>query len=359
MNELWWKQIASARDFIEQIADHVAFGKAVLLYLPEWTPWCGTFQAEIEVGLQNRNSENRLDIISCPDGDIGQYLFESYCKKGKKASYRPTCSYAQFLARNSDIVLNQRYLWVKGISEERLKAWEKFIAEYTAAVQPGEAYAGFILETASPIAWRVDSELFVSFDFAQRVTSYDSFTFCALAGAETDMPQALRPYLTEVVSTLCQTDIELCAVCLMDWKDFFRSPIERYCSLIKSGLRSNGKSFGAVADDVQLSHSLWEAQLKQLFPIIERYRSDFIQLYFHEIEALLPVSNRLGEDLSTPQDVELGILYYWVLHEQIKTSNNEYHTLDFFRKMRNNLAHLNPLKSEDVYQILSYIKTAG
>ena len=42
--------------------------------------------------------------------------------------------------------------------------------------------------------------------------------------------------------------------------------------------------------------------LKQLFPIIERYRSDFIRLHFHEIEALLPISNRLGEDLSTPQD---------------------------------------------------------
>lgn len=358
MDELWWKQIASARDFIKQIADHVAFGKTVLLYLPEWTPWCDTFQAGIEVGLQNRNCENRLDIISCPEGDIGQYLFESYCKKGKKASYRPTCSYAQFLAKNSDIVLNQRYLWVKGISEARLKAWEKFIAEYTAAVQPGEACAGFILETAFPIARRVSSELFVSFDFAQRVTSYDSFTFCALASARAQIPQQFRAYLTEVASALCQKDVELCAVCLMNWKDFFQNPIDQYCVLAKSSLRSNGKIFGVKGDEAQLSHSLWEAQLKQLFPIIEYYRSDFIRLHLHEIEALLPVSNRLGEDLSAPQDVELGILYYWALHDQIKTSNNEYHTLDFFRKMRNNLAHLNPLKSEDVYQILSYIRTA-
>ena len=173
------------------------------------------------------------------------------------------------------------------------------------------------------------------------------------------MPEALRPYLTEVVSTLCRKDIELCAACLTDWKDFFQDPIGRYCVLRNSGLRSNGKPFEGEADEVHLAHSLWEAQLKQLFPIIERYRSDFIRLHFHEIEALLPVSNRLGEDLSMPQDVELGILYYWALHDQLKTSNDEYHTLDFFRKMRNYLAHLNPLKSEDVYQILSYIKTAG
>lgn len=359
MNELWWKQIVSARNFIEQIADHAAFDKTVLLYLPEWTPWYDTFQDGIEVALQNRNCENRLDIISCPDGDIGQYLFESYCKKGKKASYRPTYSYAQFLAKNNDIVLNQRYLWVKGLSEARLKDWEKFIAEYTAAVQPGETCAGFILETVSPIERRVSSERFVYFDLAQRITYYDSFTFCALASARGQIPQQFRAYLTEVVSALCQKDIELCAVCLTDWEDFIRDPIDRYRVLVNSGLRSNGKAFGTEVDEMHLSHSLWEAQLKQLFPIIEHYRSEFIRLHFQEIEALLPVSNRLGEDLSMPQDVELGILYYWALHEQIKTSNAEYHTLDFFRRMRNHLAHLTPLKSEDVDRILSCIKAAG
>ncbi len=354
MNELWWKQIASARDFIEQIADHAAFDKSVLLYLPKWTPWYDTFQDGIEMALQNRNCENRLDIISCPDGDIGQYLFESYCKKGKKASYRPTYSYAQFLAKNSDIVLNQRYLWVKGLSEDRLKDWEKFIAEYTAAVQPGETCAGFILETVSPIERRVSSERFVYFDLAQRITYYDSFTFCALASARGQIPQQFRAYLTEVVSALCQKDIELCATCLNDWKNILRNPVEEYLRIIKSELRSNDEPFSEVQSESQLCHSLWEAQLKQLFPVIESYRLDFICDHFDEIKALLPIQNSLGEDLSTPQDVELGSLYYWALHEQIKTSNDEYHTLDFFRRMRNYLAHLTPLKSEDVNQILSH-----
>lgn len=352
MNELWWKQIASARDFVEQIADNVAFDKTVLLYLPEWTPWCGTFQAGIEVGLQNRNCENRLDIISCPDGDIGQYLFESYCKKEKRASYRPTFSYAQFLAKNNDIVLNQRYLWVKEISEVRLKAWEKFIAEYTAAVQPGEACAGFILETTFPIARRVSSELFVSFDFAQRVTSYDSFTFCALASARAQIPQQFRAYLTEVVSALCQKDIELCAACLNDWESILRNPVEGYLRIIKREFRSNGAPFSEVQSESQLCHSLWEAQLKQLFPIIENYRLNFICDHFDEIKAILPIQNSLGEDLTEPQDVELGTLYFWNLHGKISTDGKEYNTLDFFRRARNKLAHLNILESEDVCHIL-------
>lgn len=356
MNNIWWTQIPSARHFLGQITETLLMRKSVLLSVPEWLPWADTLYAELENSLIAQGSAKSLKCIDCPADDIGRFLLENYCKKEKRAQYRPTETPASFLARNSDIGLNHYYIWVKNISPERLRSWKKFITDYYAAVPQGMPCAGFILEVST--AGIADTRNLVPFSFEQSITPYDSFTFCALAGAEAGIPEQLRPYLTEVVSTLCRKDVELCAACLADWRAFFQDPIRQYGLLSESGLRSDGRSFSAAADPDQLSHALWEAQLKQLFPIIERYRSDFIRLHFHEIEALLPVSNRLGEDLSTPQDVELGILYYWVLHEQIKTGNNEYHTLDFFRKMRNNLAHLNPLKSEDVYQILSYIKTA-
>jgi len=358
MNDIWWTQIASARRFLEQITEELLLCKSVLLSVPEWLPWSDAMCTELEKNLIASGSGRSLEFIDCPEDDIGRFLLENYCKKEKRVQYRPVERYAHFLARSSDIKMNYLYIWVRGVTQKRLRSWKEFIAEYYSAVPHGMPCASFILETSTAIGI-ADTRCLVPLSFDQSITPYDSFTFCALAGAETSMPEALRPYLTEVVSTLCRKDIELCAACLTDWKDFFQDPIGRYCVLRNSGLRSNGKPFEGEADEVHLAHSLWEAQLKQLFPIIERYRSDFIRLHFHEIEALLPVSNRLGEDLSMPQDVELGILYYWALHDQLKTSNDEYHTLDFFRKMRNYLAHLNPLKSEDVYQILSYIKTAG
>lgn len=358
MNDIWWTQIPSAHHFLEQITETLLLHKSVLLSVPEWLPWSDDMCTELENSLIVHGSGRSLEFIDCPEDDIGRFLLETYCKKEKRVQYRPTERYAHFLAHNSDIRMNYLYIWVRGVTQKHLRSWKEFIAEYYSAVPQGMPCAGFILETsvATGIA---DTRCLVPFSFEQSITPYDSFTFCALAGAETDMPEVLRPYLTEVVSTLCQKNIELCAICLTDWKDFFQDPIDRYCALVKSSLRSNGRPFEVEADWAQLEHSLWEAQLKQLFPIVERYRSDFIRLHFHEIEAMLPVPNRLGEDFSAPQDVELGMLYYWALHEQIKTSNDEYHTLGFFRKMRNNLAHLNPLKSEDVYQILSHIKTAG
>lgn len=355
MKDIWWTQIPSARHFLDQITETLLRRKSVLLSVPEWLPWSDDMCAELENNLIARGLGRSLEFIDCPEGDIGRFLLENYCKKEKRAEYRPVERCAHFLARNSDVGMNHLYIWVRGVTEKHLRSWKEFVAEYYAAVPRDAPCAGFVLET-SAAACIADTRCLVPFSFEQIITSYDSFTFCALTGAETGMPEVLRPYLTEVVSALCRKDIELCAVCLADWKDFFQNPVDRYCALAESGLRSNGTTFGTATDRAQLSRSLWEAQLKQLFPIIERYRSDFIRLHFREIEALLPVPNRLGEDLLNPQDAELGILYYWAVHDQIEIGKDECKTLDFFRKMRNSLAHLNPLKSDDVDQILSYIK---
>lgn len=351
MNKIWWTQIPSARHFLEQITEALLMRKSVLLSVPEDLPWSDDMYMELDSSLIAHGSDRSLKFIDSPADDIGRFLLENYCKKEKRVQYRPAEGYARFFARNSDIALNQYYVWVKNVSPESLRGWKEFIKGYYAAVPQDAPCAGFVLETSA--AGIADTHNLVPLSYEQSITPYDSFTFCALAGADADIPERLRPYLTEVVASLCRKDVELCAACLMDWKEFFRDPIGRYRFLAESCDRSDGRPFSAAADPAQLEHDLWEAQLKQLFPVIERYRSDFIRRHFSEIKELLPVQNGLGEDLSAPQDVELGNLYYWALHEQIRTSNEEYHTLDFFRQMRNRLAHLNVLNSEDVYRVLS------
>lgn len=352
MNNIWWTQISSARHFLGQITETLLMRKSVLLSVPEWLPWADTLYAELENSLIAHGSAKSLKCIDCPADDVGRYFLENYCKKEKRAQYRPTETPASFLARNSDIGLNHYYIWVKNISPERLRSWKKFITDYYAAVPQGMPCAGFILEVST--AGIADTRNLVPLSFEQSITPYDSFTFCALAGAEAGIPEQLRPYLTEVVSNLCRKDVELCAACLADWRAFFQDPIGQYCLLSESGLRSDGRPFSVATDRDQLTHALWEAQLKQLFPIIERYRSDFIRLHSREIQKLLPIQNVLGEELNTPQDVELGILHHWAYHLQITTTDEEYHALDFFRQMRNYLAHLNTLNSEDVSAILNY-----
>lgn len=255
MNDIWWTQIASARRFLEQITEELLLYKSVLLSVPEWLPWSDAMCTELEKNLIASGSGRSLEFIDCPEDDIGRFLLENYCKKEKRVQYRPVERYAHFLARSSDIKMNYLYIWVRGVTQKRLRSWKEFIAEYYSAVPHGMPCASFILETSTAIGI-ADTRCLVPLSFEQSITPYDSFTFCALAGAETSMPEALRPYLTEVVSTLCRKDIELCAACLTDWKDFFQDPIGRYCVLRNSGLRSNGKPFEGEADEVHLAHSL-------------------------------------------------------------------------------------------------------
>lgn len=124
MNNIWWTQIPSARHFLGQITETLLMCKSVLLSVPEWLPWADALYAEVENSLIAHGSAKSLKCIDCPADDIGRFLLENYCKKEKRAQYRPTETPASFLARNSDIGLNHYYIWVKNISPERLRSWK-------------------------------------------------------------------------------------------------------------------------------------------------------------------------------------------------------------------------------------------
>lgn len=344
----------SAQHFLNQIADPLLRSKSVLLSLPETTPWPFTLKTELENTLKGRGFGSRLDFIDCPDGDIGEFFLLHYCKREKRASYRPTDTYAHFLATSRDIVLNHRYVWVQNIPENRLKEWKNFVAEYHAAARPGEACACFILEVSFPVPMIADTRKLVPLSFSASITPYDSFTFCTLICAEIEIPQHLRSYLAEVISSMCKKDIELCALCLNEWQQIFQDPVAGYRTITKTMQRSDGSPFSDSLTEEQLRRCLWEAQLKQLFSVIERRRMDFIDAHAADIRELLPIRNSLGEEITEPQDVELGALRYWALHEKLQTEKNEYSELDFFRKSRNKLAHLSTLSSEEVQDLLSF-----
>ena len=106
MEQIWWKQITKAKHFIDMVTDAILDNKSVILSMPAFVPWHETMYEMIAEILNGENSLNRLISIDCPTGDVGQYLLDNYCKKEKRASYRYGMSYASFLAKSEDIVLN-------------------------------------------------------------------------------------------------------------------------------------------------------------------------------------------------------------------------------------------------------------
>ena len=97
---------------------------------------------------------------------------------------------------------------------------------------------------------------------------------------------------------------------------------------------------------------MWEAQLKNVFPVIEKYRSSFITKYRDSIKRELPISSAYGQQVTTPEEVEIGMLIYLVGKGTIRLDSSEYQDLERFRDARNKLAHLSTVDFDTVDTIL-------
>lgn len=351
MEQIWWNHIIKAHSFLESIVTETIGGSSILLSLPNSIPWRNTLIDIVSDRLRIENSKNKFEEIECPKEDPGAYLLERFCKKEIRTTYRYGMSYAQFLGKCQETVLNDRYIWVSNIPINKISKWLDFVAEYTVNVEdktPGI----FILEIHEDYIARKSKKGIKTLIFNQKIGNYDKYAFCALASSETRCKEYLRPYLAEVVSSISGDDVELCAECVSKGIEFLHSPVETINDIIESCYRSDGERYIFNKGKDEITVSIWESQLKYIFPLIESYRKYFIKRYFNEIKNVLPISNGYGENVTTPEEVEIGTIYYLVGQGDISISSAEYNELKRYRNARNRLAHMNILENEEVDVIL-------
>ena len=350
MDNIWWRQIIKANHFINDISTNILQGKSIILHLPVFVPWRDTMYDLIEGVLHSENPEYRVDFVDCPtrdqypSGDVGQFLLEKYCKKEKRSSYRPIETYAEFLAKSNDIVLNSHYVWIRSVSRDDVENMGDFIVDYNKNLPKGHSGAVFVLEVRGGTG-RLKSlkgVKYISMD--ESIDDYDRYTFCALASTDVNVPAYLRPYLAELVSSVCREDIELCSLCINQWDIFIKDPISTLKTICETETRSDGTAFNLPIDSAIINPLIWEAQLKILFPKIEKFRSSFIKKHYHEIMRALPIKNSNGDNIDDPIDVEIGALIFLAGQKKIVLNKNEYERADEFRKIRNELAHITPVE---------------
>ena len=144
-DQIWWKQVPNVRLFAETALNNLLDEKSVLLYDTQSLPWRQSFESQIMQDLKILDSAKAFEKLADID-EPGQYILSHYCKAEKRAQYRPSKSYAAFLAENDDIVLHERYLWVTLASTEQLQAWTDFVSEYVSIRGRKKISAVFILE---------------------------------------------------------------------------------------------------------------------------------------------------------------------------------------------------------------------
>lgn len=351
MDQVWWNHIIKAHSFLEDIVTTTVKGSSILLSLPPSIPWRDTLITLVIDRLRMENSKNKLDKIVCPDDEPGLYLLENYCKKEIRAKYRYGMSYAQFLGKCQETVLNDRYIWVSDISVSQIDEWLSFVVEYNENVAdktPGI----FILEVDDDLLAKKCKKGIKTLVFNQTIGTYDKYAFCALLSSESKCKEYMRPYLAEVVSSICGEDVELCAVCVANGADFLRAPYELISKVVENSYRSDGGKYSFVKSQEDITTSIWESQIKYIFPLIENYRRYFINRYSNVIKNVLPITNNVGEYVNAPEDIEIGPLCYLVRNNDISISTKEYMELEMYKNARNKLAHMTILNNEELESIL-------
>lgn len=353
MEAIWWQKIPNSALFIQRILDEVINDKSVILQLPETIPWYCYMKSIIEENLTKENSVGVFKSVDCDEFyEPGKYLFENYCKPEIRVTYRPSKGYAKFLAEHEEIDLHDNILWVNTTSEKQYASWVSFVESYYDSIPKNKPRCKFIVETRNQniIADRKKIKV-VSYN--QSIEHYDNVLFNMLTASSLVGSEIYKRYLAEVVSLLFPNDVELSSKCISKGKSFLIDMRPAINDIIENDLRSNGLPFGFNLTDEMLSERLWEAQIKVLFPIIERYRNYIVQKYKAEIEEALPITTNYGDIITSAADVELGPITSLVAGGKVDMSPDDYQKVTRFKNARNSLAHFTTLKQSDVDYIIS------
>ncbi len=353
MEQIWWERVPNAAAFTTEMIENLLSEKSIILHCCGDLPWYSYMVNFIKESVKQQNSSKRFESIQ-DVSEPGKYLLKEFCKQEKRAEYRPSKTYAQFFANSDDVVLHERYLWVKVTSAEQLEAWTSFVSAYIKERGKNKEVAVFIIEWLGNTVYQAKKGVkFFSLD--EFINEYDRNVFCTLAASSVREPSLIKKYLTELAVNVVGNDIELCAACLQSYKEFLGEPYDVIQTVLDSEIRSNGEAFSFNKTRNDVDHLIWLAQIKTIYPLLEEYREDFVQRHSTAIVKQLPIRSSSGEIYQEPRDVELGTLKYMADNGQLSLSQKDYESLKKNRDARNKLSHLAFLNIGEIRELLKSI----
>lgn len=353
MDTIWWNKVTNASHFLEAIVNAVQERQSVLLELPDTVPWYTTMQEIIKNDISMQNADSAYKYILDTKVEPGEYLLKKFCKKEKQAQYRPLIGYPKFLAKSDDIVLNDMILWIADVDKNQVQKWVDFIENYNKELERGKKGCRFIIETHDKC--KVPDRRGIQFIcFEKEIEHYDNYLFNMLAASSLKGTQLFKQYLAEVVSIMFPDDIELSSQCISHGKKFLKNPIKIIESIIEQESRSDGTHFNVTVTREELQERLWEAQIKIIFPLIEKHRSVIVKKYKSQIEVLLPIEGSYGETFNEVNEVELGTISYLRGKGKIQMSSEDVHKVEKLKNARNDLAHIKILPQNEIDNIFSF-----
>lgn len=353
MINLWWEQISGARMVIDKICNEVEKGQNVILNFSANTPWIDDFRDILSERIELILTDKAVRRIFPEEYDAGTYMLENYCRKDVRYSYRPPKSVGRFLGECQDLTLSDNVLLVQVKTKKQIEDWMGLITDYDSALNDMDKRATFILEIGSNIDNLTGNKKFKLYNIGVDIPEYVRYTYASILVSELGIKESMVTYLSQLLTSCCN-DIELIPLCTKQYQEFLANPYDTIVHIAQEKVRSDGTkfSFGESCDVV--ASKVWEAQLKILFPSVERYRVYIIQKLMKQINDKLqfPYKTNFG-DLESPEELELKDLTYAIGKKRLTMKDSkERKRLSRFHQYRNSLAHGVPLDLNDVKFLL-------
>ncbi len=350
MNNIWWNQVTNAVKYVEDIQTQLLEEKSILLRYTAGMPWREQFEETVIEAVKSQNADKKFVKIKTQE-EPGEYLLTEFCKREKRAEYRPGRGYPKFFAENDDIVLHDRYLWVVIDSYDCLEKWMSFVSAYIKERGKNARKAAFILEWNGKQNPPVKRGI-KAFSFDDYIGEYDRVVFAVLASSDIREDTLIKQYTAELLANVVENDIELCAECVQEYREFLTSPFEFLKEKAANGCRSDGTPYVFDVTREEVDHRIWLAQIKTIYPYLEEYREDFVQRHAASISRQLPIQASYGEIYTDPKDVELGTLMFMVGEGLLPLNPVEAEKLKLYKDARNRLSHLAVLDLEEITALI-------
>ena len=349
--ELWWGVMPGPVRFRKQLCRKIEAGKHILLNEAKNILWINM----LEDKCRQWNNRNQTGIWKVLDASLfndtppGKILLKEYAQKEEiKTGYRSISgkSIENYLIDNG--VLTNHIVWVRNIPENKALAWVECAKRYSSnGIQQGI----LIIECPKRMDL-LESKNYAILDYAAEIHEYDSYSFCSQMLLESeyknDVSFAEIRYLTTIFSQMCQMDV-LPAISLLK---------KRPTELMKLSLDKFVQYFPHVREE-ELKIRYWQAQLQELFPIIEKGRLYLLVKYKGLFEELWNSNEKIrysaqGELRSGVEDLEIGDICYWLGSHRGEPC--DYDIAQHLRNCRNQLAHRAICSVNETLLLFTYLQ---
>ncbi len=351
MRYIWWTKMTSSSRFLDSITDAVRDGQSLILQIPKNVPWYNTMFEIVSSRIRTENGDMELVEVNDDGRDPGALLLNDFCKKEKRAQYRPGIGYAKYLAESDDIILNTQIIWVRCADLEQIDKWCTFIVDYNRLLGKDKQGCVIIVETFEEDKYKGKKGV-KKIDYSSQIVDYDYYLFNLMVASEIKGTEYLRTYLAEAVRQMYPGDVELSAKCIKMGKTFLDNPFTVLQDIIDNSFRSNGAKFETSLAESQINACLWEAQIKVIYPLIEKHRNRFIEKYATELDAVLPVNNSYNEEITDARQLEIGTIAHLVFTKRVKLVSEDEEKISVLKNARNKLSHINCMNQNMVENVL-------